>query len=171
MCEREEGKYALRPARPEEIGEIFSLYEKRVRWMDEKGIRQWNDSDYLNIYPADYYRKMREKDCLYVLTDAATGKIAGAGVLLAEDERWAESEDEPAFYVHNLATDSSAPGAGRALLAAAEALGQAHGKRYMRLDCAVDSAFLNGYYESLGYRAVGQCEDGPYVGVKRQKEL
>ena len=139
MRDGEKGRYALRSARPEEVDEVFSLYEKRVRWMDEKGIRQWNDTDYLNAYPAD--------------------------------ERWAESEDEPAFYVHNLVTDSSAPGAGRALLAAAEALGQAHGKRYMRLDCAVDSAFLNGYYEAMGYRAVGQCEDGPYVGVKRQKEL
>lgn len=171
MRDGEKGRYALRSARPEEIDEIFSLYEKRVRWMGEKGIRQWNDTDYLNAYPADYYREMRAKDCLYVLTDVATGKITGAAVLLSEDERWAECENEPAFYVHNLVTDSSAPGAGRALLAAAEALGQAHGKRYMRLDCAVDSAFLNGYYESLGYRAAGQCEDGPYVGVKRQKEL
>ena len=160
MRDGEKSRYALRSARPEEVDEVFSLYEKRVRWMDEKGIRQWNDTDYLNAYPADYYREMRAKDCLYVLTD-----------VLSEDERWAECENEPAFYVHNLVTDSSASGAGRALLAAAEALGQAHGKRYMRLDCAVDSAFLNGYYESLGYRAAGQCEDGPYVGVKRQKEL
>ena len=157
MRDGEKSRYALRSARPEEVDEVFSLYEKRVRWMDEKGIRQWNDTDYLNAYPADYYREMRAKDCLYVLTDVATGKITGAAVLLSEDERWAECENEPAFYVHNLA--------------AAEALGQAHGKRYMRLDCAVDSAFLNGYYESLGYRAAGQCEDGPYVGVKRQKEL
>ena len=161
----------LRLARQDALEEIFARYAARVRWMNEVGIHQWNDTDYLNAYPADYYREMRAKDCLYVLTDVATGKITGAAVLLSEDERWTECEDEPAFYVHNLVTDSSAPGAGRALLAAAEALGQAHGKRYMRLDCAVDSAFLNGYYESLGYRAAGQCEDGPYVGVKRQKEL
>ena len=84
-----------------------------------------------------------------------------------------------AFYnpTRKRAEDMAAKYGGRvydtpeALLAAAEALGQAHGKRYMRLDCAVDSAFLNGYYESLGYRVAGQCEDGPYVGVKRQKEL
>lgn len=171
MCKGEGEAYALRMARPEKIDEIFSLYEKRIRWMDEKGIHQWNDADYLHIYPADYYREMREKGCLYVLTDAVTGKITGAAVLLSEDERWAETEEAPAFYVHNLVTDSAVPGAGRALLAAAEALGRTRGKRYMRLDCAVDSAFLNGYYESLGYRAAGQCEDGPYVGVKRQKEL
>ena len=163
--------YTLRPAAAGDIDAVFALFEQRVDWMNRQSIHQWNDTDYLNAYPADYYREMRAKDCLYVLTDVATGKIAGAAVLLSEDERWTECEDEPAFYVHNLVTDSSASGAGRALLAAAEALGQAHGKRYMRLDCAVDSAFLNGYYESLGYRAAGQCEDGPYVGVKRQKEL
>ena len=164
-------EYIFQPAAPQELEAVFHLYEQRVSWMNEKGPHQWNDTDYLNTYPADYYREMRAKDCLYVLTDVATGKITGAAVLLSEDERWAECENEPAFYVHNLVTDSSASGAGRALLAAAEALGQAHGKRYMRLDCAVDSAFLNGYYESLGYRVAGQCEDGPYVGVKRQKEL
>ncbi|MDO4829558.1 MAG: hypothetical protein Q4B19_09290, partial [Clostridia bacterium] len=64
MRDGEKGRYALRSARPEEVDEVFSLYEKRVRWMDEKGIRQWNDTDYLNAYPADYYREMREKDCL-----------------------------------------------------------------------------------------------------------
>lgn len=139
--------------------------------MDKKGIRQWNDFDYLSVYPADYYREMQEKSCLYVLADVAAGKIVGAAVLLSEDERWVGSEEEAAYYVHNLVADTSAPGAGRALLAAAETLGQAHGKRHMRLDCAADSAFLNGYYEGLGYYAVGSCQDGPYAGVKRQKEL
>ena len=113
MRDGEKSRYALRSARPEEVDEVFSLYEKRVRWMDEKGIRQWNDTDYLNAYPADYYREMRAKDCLYVLTDVATGKITGAAVLLSEDERWAECENEPALYVHNLVTDSSASGAAR----------------------------------------------------------
>ncbi len=171
MCRGERAKYALRLARAEEIADIFSLYEKRIRWMDEKGIRQWNAVDYLSVYPADYYRKMREKRCLYVLADTAAGKIVGAAVLLSEDERWAGSEEEVSYYMHNLVADTSAPGAGRALLAAAEALGRARGKRYMRLDCAADSAFLNGYYEALGYYAVGKCQDGPYVGVKRQKAL
>lgn len=171
MCRREREKYALRPARPEEIGEIFSLYEKRVHWMDEKGIRQWNDYDYLSVYPADYYREMQEKSRLYVLADAAAGKIASAVVLLPEDERWEEDEEKAAIYVHNLVADTTASGAGRALLTAVEALGRARGKRYMRLDCAADSVFLNDYYEALGYHAIGRCQDGPYVGVKRQKAL
>lgn len=171
MCRDERAKYALRLARAEEIAEIFSLYEKRIHWMNEKGIRQWNAVDYLSVYPASYYREMRERRCLYVLADAAVGKIAGAAVLLSEDERWAGSEEEASYYVHNLVADTSAPGAGRTLLAAAEALGRACGKRYMRLDCAADNAFLNGYYEALGYHAVGRCQDGPYVGVKRQKAL
>lgn len=170
MCRVERAKCALRLARAEEIAEIFSLYEKRIRWMDEKGIRQWNAVDYLSVYPSAYYREMREKRCLYALTDAA-GKIVGAAVLLSKDECWAGSEEEASYYVHNLVTDTSAQGAGRTMLTAAEALRRACGKRYMRLDCAADNAFLNGYYEALGYHAVGRCQDGPYGGVKRQKAL
>lgn len=33
-------KYDFAPAASGEIAAVFSLYEKRVRWMDEQGIRQ-----------------------------------------------------------------------------------------------------------------------------------
>lgn len=49
-------KSVFRQAQPEEIEEIFSLYGKRIRWMDENGVRQWNATDYLAVYPAKYYR-------------------------------------------------------------------------------------------------------------------
>lgn len=49
-------KSVFRQAQPEEIEEIFSLYGKRIRWMDENGVHQWNATDYLAVYPAKYYR-------------------------------------------------------------------------------------------------------------------
>ena len=33
----------------------------------------------------------------------------------------------------------------------------------VRLDCAVDNAFLNNYYDLLGYKMVGTCQDGTYI--------
>ncbi len=162
--------YAFRKAEASEIGEIFALFEKRVRWMDENGIRHWNVLGYLEAYPAAYYAERQRAGTLYVLTDPA-GAVAGAVVLLREDEVWADRADSPALYVHNLATDPAAKGAGRILLREAEKLATREGAGFVRLDCAADNDFLNRYYESQGYRPVGRCEEGPYVGIRREKRL
>ena len=37
----------LRLARQDALEEIFALYAARVRWMNEVGIHQWNNTDYL----------------------------------------------------------------------------------------------------------------------------
>ena len=35
-------RYDFRLAESDEIAAVFSLYEKRVQWMDKSGVRQWN---------------------------------------------------------------------------------------------------------------------------------
>lgn len=75
-------KYDFAPAASGEIAAVFSPYEKRVRWMDEQGIRQWNVMDYLNVYPQAYYRRQAETGSLYVLKETESGAIVGAAVLL-----------------------------------------------------------------------------------------
>ena len=57
------------------------------------------------------------------------------------------------------------------LVEEAEMLAIRHGKQYIRTDCAVDNGFLNRYYESLGYASAGRCEDGAYIGNRREKKL
>ena len=163
--------YILRPAAAGDIDAVFALFERRVDWMNQRDIHQWNDTDYLNEYPKTYYQQQRELGNLYVLTDNADGAVAGAVVLLQSDDRWLDRAGSPAYYVHNLVTDPAARGAGRELLAQAEKLAVGHGKRFMRLDCAVDNAFLNRYYEGMGYLPAGTCEDGAYQGVWREKVL
>ena len=162
--------YKLNLAEPEEIPAIFSLYEKRVAWMDEVGIRQWNVSDYLTAYPASYYEEQRAAGNLYALHDGE--RIVGAAVLLQSDDRWPDRAADKAYYVHNLVTNPEAKGAGRALLALAEDMARANGMRFMRLDCAVDNQALNDYYASMGYEIAGTCEDGPYYkGNRREKAI
>lgn len=163
--------YILRPAAAGDIDAVFALFERRVDWMNQRDIHQWNDTDYLNEYPKTYYQRQRELGNLYVLADNADGAVAGAVVLLQSDDRWLDRAGSPAYYVHNLVTDPAARGAGRELLAQAEKLAVGHGKRFMRLDCAEDNAFLNRYYEGMGYLPAGTCEDGPYKGNRREKTL
>jgi len=85
-------EYIFECSGEDDVEAIFSLYEKRVRWMDEKGLKQWNATDYLEIYPAEYYRKQAEKGNLFVLENREDQKLVGAVVLLSEDARWQEKK-------------------------------------------------------------------------------
>lgn len=163
-------EYLFRCATKEDIDAVFSLYEKRVQWMDAKGIHQWNGTDYLVIYPKSYYQEQQACSALYVLLDDIDS-IVGAVVLLQNDERWADRANDSSLYIHNLVTDPDVMGCGKKLLSEVEKLAQLHGKRYVRLDCATDSVFLNGYYSSAGYEIAGQCKDGLYIGNRREKKL
>lgn len=52
--------YRFEPAKPEEVPGVFSLFVRRVAWMKEKRIRQW-DQYYLDVYPLSYYQSQQEK--------------------------------------------------------------------------------------------------------------
>lgn len=160
--------YAFRPAAASDIDAVFALFEKRVDWMNQRNIHQWNDTDYLHEYPKSYYQQQRELGNLYVLADS---RVAGAVVLLQSDDRWLDRAGSPAYYIHNLVIDPAVSGAGRELLAQAEYLAVRHGKQFVRLDCAEDNAFLNHYYEAMGYLPAGVCQDGRYRGIRREKAL
>lgn len=160
----------LVPAAESEIEAIFSLYAARVAWMDAVGIRQWNATDYLHVYPRAYYLAHCRGGRLFAWKDA-DGRMIGAVVLLDADPRWADAPASDAAYVHNLVTDPAVRGTGRALLQATEAVAAAQGKRLIRLDCAVDNPFLNRYYAAAGYTPAGMCVDGTYVGNRLEKPL
>ncbi len=161
--------YIFRRAEPDEVGSVFQLYKKRIQWMDRKGICQWNTTGYLETYPVDYYVKQQILGNLYVLIEG--NAIIGAVVLLQEDDRWSDKKALPAFYVHNLVTDFRVSGAGEKILMESEKLAINKGKYYVRLDCAVNNVFLNNYYDSLGYKIAGICQDGAYIGNRREKFL
>ena len=161
--------YVFRLARDNEIDAIFSLYEKRIQWMDESGIQQWNMTNYLEVYPISYYADRQKMGELYVLSKEDV--VIGTVVLLQSDECWPQMADSPAYYVHNLVTDLSVKGAGKIILSEVEEMAISKGIQFLRLDCAVDNESLNEYYESMGYRMVGCCKEGAYIGNKREKEL
>lgn len=125
----------FRRARETQIPAIFDLYVRRVRWMDEVGICQWNRTDYLSAYPQAYYREELQKGNLFVLEDE-TGTLCGAVVLLRQDERWADCAAQRALYVHNLVADRKAKGAGKTILRKTERLARESGLQAVRLDCA-----------------------------------
>ena len=163
------GKYLFREIEQEEIPRFCSLIRQRIAWMDEKGIRQWNDTGYEEEYPQSYYEAHRRKGQLFVLEDRDTEEIVSGGVLKEEDDRWPDQTS--AVYLHNFASSITERGAGSIFLQYAEAYAASRWKRYFRLDSPEGNQTLEQYYGSRGYTAVGTCVDGPYKGILRQKEL
>lgn len=161
------GKYVFRKATQREVPTVFELIMSRVAWMDRVGIRQWNATSYDVCYPPEYYEMRRQKEELFVLEEA--GKIVCVGALFHEDKRW--HDVVPAYYLHHLASDLDAKGAGSIFLEKAEQYTKEQGMGYLRLDSAVGNKTLEDYYVSRGYVEAGCCVDGAYKGILRQKKL
>lgn len=159
----------IRPAREEDVPAVMALLQRRIDWMDEKGLYQWNKTGYLTCYPpAHFQRLIREELVFAAWTD---GTLTGVMALLARDPRWPNGDDGRALYVHHLATDPDRPGLGREMLAWAEDYARKQGKIFLRLDSQQANHALSRYYDSLGYSPVGTCVDGSYEGILREKAL
>ena len=164
-----ENQYIFREARADEIQGVFDLIMRRVAWMDTVGIKQWNTTKYDERYPLHYYESRRQMHELFVLEDAASGKMLAVGALFHDDIRWPDPQN--AFYLHHLASDTDAQGFGSIFLEKAEEYTASCGKQYMRLDSAIGNKFLESFYTSRGYVEAGRCQDGLYYGILRQKKL
>ena len=162
-------RYVFRAMGPEEAPRMTEMVRERIAWMDREGLCSWNTSDYLAIYPLDYYEDRARRGQLFALVRPPDGAIACAGVLLEEDERWPDGL--PALYIHHLVSALDDRGAGRAFLACAEDCARKRGLDRLRLDCYEGNEGINAYYEGLGYLPAGLCTDGPYHGVLREKRI
>lgn len=164
--------FTFGPAAMEDAEAVFSIIRDRIRWMDEQGIRQWNVTDYWSVFPESYYREAIEAGRLLVLRDRLTGKVAAAGVYAHTDGFWKDTDGrEGAGYIHNFAASRAFPGAGSRFLENVEDYARREGREKFRLDCSVHNPRLNAYYESRGYQAVGEVQEGGYHGVRREKKL
>lgn len=157
----------FRQIKKEEVQNVFELILDRIEWMNENHIHQWNETNYTDAYPLSYYEEKREQGQLFGLIEE--GQIVCAAVLLEEDERWNDSI--PSLYVHNLVSSRNSKGAGRRFFACLEDYAHKQRKTYIRLDSARDNKSLESYYTSLGFIEAGTCIDGPYKGIRRQKEV
>lgn len=164
-----QNKYIFRKIKKEEVIVMFDLIIERMKWMDEKGIQQWNVTAYEEVYPLSYYEEKRNQEEVYVLEEVEDHQIVCGAVLLEEDERW--QDNTPSIYLHNFVSKIGTKGVGTIFIKEAEKYAKQKGKQYFRLDSAVNNTKLTNYYESLGYEAVGTCQDGVYEGILRQKQM
>lgn len=156
----------FRRAEARDVDTIIEIIQGRIDWMDAVGLEQWNKTDYMTCYPRDYFLR---NIGYFIVGEDETGRMLAAMAAYEQDPRW--PEQIPAYYIHHLATAPQAKGAGRAMIAYAEDLARENGLLAVRLDSAIDNRKLSAYYEALGYPAVGECLDGAYVGLLREKRV
>ena len=153
-----------------DVPHIYALIRTRIAWMDDQGIESWNKTGYLDRFPEAYFLEKCRAGELYVLR-GPDGALHGAVVLLSEDRRWDGLPPAHAYYLHNLVSAPDAHGAGRTILRSVETLAHQNGKDVLRLDCIRGNDAINRFYERAGYLACGECTDGPYHGILREKRL
>ncbi len=144
--------YRLAEDTDADVTALVDLYDGAARWMQSRGIDQWTPGE----RDAAHFRLHIKQDEVWFAE--LHGEIVGAWELWWEDlPAWGPRPPE-AGYLHRLMVDHDrAPaGTGRAMLSRAEQRIAAAGRPLSRLDCKSGNPRLRPYYESAGYRVVGE---------------
>ena len=150
-----------------DVQPIMTLVQQRIDWMNQRGLHQWNETDYFGRYPQAYW----ERNISSFLVGEER-RVVVAIALYREDVRWHSVDHrQDAYYLHHLVTAPTHPGAGRAMMLYVEQYAWQHGINLLRLDSAVGNSKLEQFYTALGYQPCGTCQDRLYSGVLRQKKL
>ena len=148
-----------------ELTKVINIIKKRIEWMDEKGLKQWNDGDYLEYYSPEYFlNKIQSKEMLAMKEHE---KIIGIVGFFYDDERW--NHDEAFIYLHHLATDPNYHNIGKTYVKACEDIAKQMGKLGIRLDCQKGTDAINRFYDDMGYLSKGEIISGGYVGICKEK--
>ena len=118
-------------ALPQDLNAILGLIRQRIAWMDQKGLEQWNKTDYFSAFPPEYFAQAIREGHIYVLCTKEPRRVIGLISLKEEDSYWPK-DNKNCCYMHNLATNAAFPGAGRALLGHCEEQARRWGKEYLR---------------------------------------
>ena len=163
----------FRKARLQDVESIMTLVQRRIDWMNDVGLHQWNETDYFGRYPRTYW----ERNIDYFLVGEEQGRVVVAIALYTEDVRWTRdgiytgTASGKAYYLHHLVTDPASKGAGEKMMLYVEQYAIEHQVLLLRLDSAVGNLALEKYYTDLGYTACGTCHDQLYHGVLREKTV
>lgn len=159
--------YTFEFLKEHELSNVIDIISQRIQWMDEKGMKQWNQGDYLSFYSSDYFLKHLQKQEILGMKD--DGQIIGIVGFFHDDERW--DHDDAYMYLHHLATLPSYHGVGALFVKACEDIAKQMGKRGIRLDCQKGNDAIHRFYDDMGYISKGEFTSGEYIGIRKEKLL
>lgn len=139
----------VRQARREESPIILELWQSSARWLQSKGIHQW-EPEYFSLEQAiEWFDSGAE-----VYVAESNNEIVGTIIINWSDSfMWEELDDRESGYIHRFATSRNHIGMkiGGQLLDWAESYIRASGRK-IRLDCMAANERLNDYYRSREYK-------------------
>ena len=149
----------LRQATAADVLPIMQLVRRVVPLMRAQGNLQWDDN-----YPnAGVFAQDIAQGQLWVAqTEKAASSIAGVAAMTTEQEPEYAAADwdytQPALVVHRLAVDPELRGLGiaGALMRQAEAIAQARGILFVRVDTNSENSATQRLFPKLGYRPAGE---------------
>jgi GNAT superfamily N-acetyltransferase len=150
----------VRVAGPGDVDAVVAVLDDAAGWLRRRRIDQWPAR-----FAPERLRVAVEAGEVYVGVEA--GEPVGTFSLIWGDPVvWGDCPDESdAGYIHQLAVRRAAAGrgVGERLLAAADALVVARGRRWLRLDCVAHNRGLRHYYEQRGFVYCGDVTELPRV--------
>ncbi|WP_421743329.1 GNAT family N-acetyltransferase [Cellulomonas sp.] len=140
---------------PADVDAIHALRRSLEDWMAAHGTVQWPPGS----LPRERVAAQVDAGEWHVVRDDELGIVGTLRLLWTDPDFWGDDRT-PAVYVHGLMVDRRAAGRGlgAALLDWAAAQGRDAGVEVLRLDCRTTNPVLREYYESSGFRAVGQVD-------------
>jgi GNAT superfamily N-acetyltransferase len=142
-------------ARIDQLPEVLALLAEGGREMKARGEPQaWPDP-----FPAADVAPYIDLQCVYLASVAPHGTV-GTFMLVDEDPAYWGARSHPSSHLHRMAVkrEFAGQGFGRQILDWVTTRLTAQQIRILRLECLRSAARLRAYYESLGFRTVGDSE-------------
>ena len=155
-------------AERDDLRRYIDLLEELADWLESRGIRQ-SPRGRVALSSAYFAGSIARQEVHLAFMG---GRLAGTLRVLMDDPIvWPEFTSGDAVYVYNLGVRRTWAGCGIGgrLLEWAASRATGLGRRFLRLDCRSDNAFLRRYYEEKGFIERGEV-DAHYpdpVGLER----
>lgn len=138
---------------PGDIDTIFSLYDEGTRYQKAVAKKHWQGFERTLVE-----REILEKRQWKIVTD---GQVACVFAIAFSDPLiWQEKNNDPAIYLHRIATNPAFYGNGyvKQIIAWAKEYALQNGKSFIRMDTGSGNERLNNYYVSCGFTYLGVTE-------------
>ena len=147
----------IRPAGPADVETVLETLTEAARWERSNGLpHPWPIP-----FPVERVTPSLARGELFVV-ESLDGRPLGTVTLQWEDLPFWGARPPDGGYVHRLAVRRAVSGlglGGRILEWAATSV-RARGRSFLRLDCLTSAQRLVAFYESLGFRRVGEATVG-----------
>jgi len=144
----------IKNSTPADIDEIFRLYRLATEYMrDKPNVVVWPEFERIMVE-----QEITEHRQWKLLID---GKIACVWATTFSDEQiWGERNENPAVYIHRIATNPDFRGRNLVahIVAWAKTFAQKNNKDYVRLDTMGENQKLIGHYTKMGFIFLGMFD-------------